>query len=760
MQISRYHKGDKIGNRYLVHQVLIGGMGEVYLCLDLAQQVPIALKTFQSRFFDNPNLRAAFLAEIATWVSLGRHPHIVQCFYMETVENQPFMALEWIPSDEYHGVDLRAWVRLGPLSTQVALDFAIDICRGLVHAGRVQPGIVHRDLKPENVLIARGLYAKITDFGLAKTIQQAKLNVNPELAKDIGRKSLFGAGAIVGTPQYMAPEQWRSTELDARTDVYALGCIVYEMLTGHLAFDGRALDEMRRQHLEQAFPHLPGKGRLGDRLDVLLKRCTAKELDARFGSPESVLNELAIVYEEHIGHPPRNVPDATPLSGAERKLRALTFKELGLYDKALADINEVLESEPNDPILIGTRAIVYYRMGRHHDALSEHNRAVELNPGQFRVFSDRGNVLSALGRHEEALADFSRAIERAADFTVPELAVLYSNRGLTLSELERFEEALADLNRAVHLDPFAPGHHCNRGSILRHLHRLEEAAAEYTRAIELNPVLLEGIRGRATVNVMLGRFAQAEADISRTFEIEPRNVDSCIAFAGAYLAIGTRRGDQRLTDRGEQFFVKAREIGGVEAIADFKKSFAEMSSGAPDVPAAWEARGLFMIHMADYEEAIRSFDRGLDLDPQSTSLLNNKGFALHKIGRRREALECFNRVIEIKPDDSTAWNNKANEMAMMGHYEEALNLYERALELNPASSHSAQGRSQCIARLQAGPPFRCPSCQGILRWNKSECERIVAMFGGGVACDLCQHCGLMLEIDTTTCRVTAMKPAE
>ena len=161
----RYNPGDKIGGRYLVHRALAGGMGEVYLCLDLEENIPYALKTFQKRFTGSLKMRAAFESEVQTWVALEKHPSIVRCFYMDTLDGVPFILLEWVVSEEGRGTDLRNWLRHGPLDVRMALDVAIDICRGLVHANRKRPGIVHRDLKPENVLMGQDRLAKITDFG-------------------------------------------------------------------------------------------------------------------------------------------------------------------------------------------------------------------------------------------------------------------------------------------------------------------------------------------------------------------------------------------------------------------------------------------------------------------------------------------------------------------------------------------------------------------------------------------------------------------
>jgi serine/threonine protein kinase len=169
----RYTKGQRIANRFLVHQALMGGMGEVYLCLDEKQTLPLALKTFQG---SSPDLADIFKQEVASWIALEKHPNIVRCFRMETFDNIPFMMLEWVAGEEGRGTDLRSWLRRGPLYVPLALRFTIDVVRGLIHANEKSPGIVHRDLKPDNVLVNGSRQAKITDFGLAIVAERARLD--------------------------------------------------------------------------------------------------------------------------------------------------------------------------------------------------------------------------------------------------------------------------------------------------------------------------------------------------------------------------------------------------------------------------------------------------------------------------------------------------------------------------------------------------------------------------------------------------------
>jgi serine/threonine protein kinase len=128
----RYGKGDTIGGRY---RALAGGMGEVYVCLDLQDILPLALKTFQARYLTSRKATEFFEREAATWVALEKHPNVVRCFHMDKVDNLPFLFLEWVAGEQGHGADLRDWLdRRAPLEPRLALEFALDVCRALAHA--------------------------------------------------------------------------------------------------------------------------------------------------------------------------------------------------------------------------------------------------------------------------------------------------------------------------------------------------------------------------------------------------------------------------------------------------------------------------------------------------------------------------------------------------------------------------------------------------------------------------------------------------
>ncbi len=326
----RYQPGDRIGGRYKVHEVKMGGMGEVYLCFDQKEQYPYALKTFQQRYLNAPRLRKVFEEEVTTWVGLEKHPNIVHCYWMSDLDNQPFMILDWIFGDEGKGADLRSWLRYGSLDIPIALNVVIDICRGLNHAQKKQPGLVHRDLKPDNILVAEGRLAKVTDFGLAQIVESAGLEIEGEAD---GRQSLVGKGGITGTPAYMAPEQWRGEVLDERTDIYAIGCILFEILTGQQPFHANGLDRLKQQHLNGKIPVLNGQQSYPNSLKEVLAYCLAKRREDRFNTLNSLFEQLVSIYQEQFGELPRNHLITDEYTALDYSNRGSTYDRLKQYDR-------------------------------------------------------------------------------------------------------------------------------------------------------------------------------------------------------------------------------------------------------------------------------------------------------------------------------------------------------------------------------------------------------------------------------------------
>src|SRR6266404_56749 len=222
--------GIKLGPYEIVGPVGAGGMGEVYRARDTRLDRDVAIKVLPKNFSSDGNLRERFEREARAISSLN-HPNICTLYDVGKQNGMDYLVLEYI-----EGESLAQKLERGPLAIEQVLAYGIQIAEALERAHK--QGVVHRDLKPGNVMVTKnGL--KLLDFGLAKPMAGASLAATALGALTVSQhKPLTAEGTIVGTFQYMAPEQLEGRDADPRSDIFALGVVLYEMVTGKRAFDG------------------------------------------------------------------------------------------------------------------------------------------------------------------------------------------------------------------------------------------------------------------------------------------------------------------------------------------------------------------------------------------------------------------------------------------------------------------------------------------------------------------------------------------
>ena len=278
---ERYTIGDKIDGRYEVLAIHRGSMGIVYGTFDHKTKLPRALKTLQQRYAGDQTMRNLFVEEASVWVRLEKHPFIVRAYLVEVFDNQAYIIAGIIRGQEAMGVDLRAWLGRPELTFPVAMGMALQIGQAMQHAARKVPGLVHRDLKPANVLVDDRGRALVTDFGL-----------------------VYAEHATAGTPAYMAPEQWLGKKLDQRTDIYAFGCILYEMLTGHRLFAAEGIEGWKAAHLGYiAVSPRKLNGELPVELEGFVLRCLAKDMPGRPSDWDEVVDVCGRWFHRLTGQP-------------------------------------------------------------------------------------------------------------------------------------------------------------------------------------------------------------------------------------------------------------------------------------------------------------------------------------------------------------------------------------------------------------------------------------------------------------------------
>jgi len=271
-QLGRYRIDEKLGQ---------GGMGIVYAAEDLELGRRVALKVLPRAAVADADRRRRFLREARTAASVS-HPNLAALFDVGEADGTVFLAMELI-----RGASLRATIEAAPGGMPVAeaMGIALQIARGLGKAHAA--GVVHRDLKPENVMMEVDGTAKVVDFGLAK------LAASESGSTDGGDLSTQD-GKILGTPSYMAPEQAKGSRVGPTADVFSLGVVLYEMLTGVRPFVGTTLvDVLVSIARDRPAPPSKRSPRLPRELDRIVLRCLAKEPGARFADGDAVAEALA-----------------------------------------------------------------------------------------------------------------------------------------------------------------------------------------------------------------------------------------------------------------------------------------------------------------------------------------------------------------------------------------------------------------------------------------------------------------------------------
>src|ERR1700690_623358 len=295
--------GTKLGPYEIQSPLGAGGMGEVYRARDTRLDRTVAVKILPSHLSDSPEARQRFEREARTISSLN-HPNICTLHDVGSQDGTSYLVMEFV-----QGESLETRLQKGPMPVKQALECSIQICDALEKAHRA--GIVHRDLKPANIMLtASG--AKLLDFGLAKPV--AAMLDSQAIAGKTGDKgsltpstptlnlsmlsaspaALTQQGSIVGTFQYMAPEVAQGLQADARSDIFSFGCVLYEMITGRRAFEGKSQLSVHTAILEKdPEPLATVQPTAPPALDYVVQTCLEKNPDSRFQTAHDLKLQLA-----------------------------------------------------------------------------------------------------------------------------------------------------------------------------------------------------------------------------------------------------------------------------------------------------------------------------------------------------------------------------------------------------------------------------------------------------------------------------------
>ncbi len=543
-------EGEVLAERYEVRGLLgVGGMGAVYRVWDRLLEEEVALKVLA-------RTSPAAIERFSREVRLGRkvtHPNIVRTHDLGEDDGLHFLTMELVdgrPLDEI----LR---ERGALPAEEVVPIAMAIAAGL-HAAH-DAGVIHRDLKPANVLVTTDGRVRVTDFGIARSADTLERT--------------HETGAILGTPHYMAPEQVSGQTLDARTDLYALGCILYELLTGAPPFEGTTPMAVVSQRLLHEGPEDPrNRASIPDPLAALIMRCLRREPNERPRSAAVV--EAALGSGGTLATSSGRVSLFAPLpSEGQPSVAVLPFRFRGAPEHDY--LGEGLAEELID-VLSRTRGLKVLALGatrrfqdeRDPTRIARELRASAVVDGTVALASDRLRLSARLidaagvqlwsepfeGRFSDVLelqeslgrrvAEALRLEVEAAHYraSAPEEAIalyLRGRRGLMADVLHEPERAEADLERSLELAPrMAPAIASLAMASVRAWWgrpdpegaRAERATQHVWRAVEDAPLLGETHLARAMLAGQTGDFEQVASSTTRALELVPT-----LAFAHQYL---------------------------------------------------------------------------------------------------------------------------------------------------------------------------------------------------------------------------------
>lgn len=579
--------GTRLG-RYQIESMLgRGGMGLVYRARDTVLDRDVALKLVPPDMLSDAERRARFVRE-ARSAAAAAHANIAAVYDVGEADGQVFLAMELV-----EGETLRRRIRRGALSPEDSIVVARGIARGLAKAH--EKGIVHRDLKPDNVIVGEALHVKLLDFGLAKLREVGIVSGSSRAAEG----TLTYDGRVLGTPSYMSPEQAKGKAVDARTDLFSFGVVLYEMLSGERPFRGDSAIEILSAVMRDAAAPLPAS--VPAELSSIVMRCLEKDPDKRYASAKDVLTDLEALETSSLSglRAPARVAETSRSIHPASKARKLGRRFLMVA--AVVGAFAVARTRPSAPTghtasaaptaTSGARAVTdhprprstnpsalaaygsglqNFRDGSVAFAAHEFERAAMLDPelaaahlrvllinafkmdmtkarehyaaaSQYRTLLDERDA-ALLQASEELIRErpnypaMARAMASLQERYPDDAEVVWMTASV-LSLAGRKQDSLTTVRRARVLDPQFGAALWHEASLLQDT-ETDRAVELLDECLRLSPAAASCLRIRAGIRASRGDCPGFEVDARRMTEIEPRGPRAYEYLAAALAARG------------------------------------------------------------------------------------------------------------------------------------------------------------------------------------------------------------------------------
>ncbi len=680
----RLSPGTSLGPYVIAEALGSGGMGNVYRARDPRLGRDVAVKVLNAA---PDSERLARFEREARATALLAHSNILTIFDIGTHEGAPFLVCELLD-----GETLREHLNRGAIDADRALSIGLQLARGVAAAHSLR--VVHRDLKPENLVITRSGTLKILDFGLAK------LQENPLLEPEPNTMGMSSPGVLIGTPAYMSPEQVRGALVDERSDVFAIGTILYEMLSGRNPFAHLTAAETLAAILHEAPPPLKN---VAPAVAELVERCLHKKASDRFQDAANLIDAIEAARQGE------SRSSRTPQSDEVRSIAVLPFLDMsaardqdylcdGIADELINALTHI------DGLRVSARSSSFQFKSSKADARAVGARlgVDSVLEGGVRKAGDRLRVTVQLvdvadgyqrwsHRFDGTIEDVFHIQDQIAERVATALRGLLSGRekdamrrpGTEAAAYEYYLRGRQQMHalsrtsaftakemfdRAIEIDPnYAPAY---AGLAQLQAWNYEwwgggesaaQAADEASRkALELAPQLSESHTARAAALAQRGAYDEAAKEYEEAIRLNPNSFDAYYYYARSSFAA-------KKIEKSAELFERAGELRPEDFQAPCLLAQSLWMSGRED-----EARAANL-------EGIRRAERWLELDPNNLRALALGATALTHAGQADRAIEWMERAIAAAPDDPSIYFNAGCMYAKLNRKEEALACLEQCL---------------------------------------------------------------------------------
>jgi serine/threonine protein kinase/Tfp pilus assembly protein PilF len=709
--------GSTFAGRYQVIEELgHGGMGKVYRVLDQKLDEEVALKIIKPEIAADKETIKRFHNELRLARKIA-HRNVGKMYELMEDGGTHFITMEYVP-----GQDLRGLIRqMGRLTAGKAVSIAKQVCEGLEEAHRL--GVVHRDLKPGNILIDKDGNARIMDFGIARSLRG---------------KGITGAGVMIGTPEYMSPEQVEGKEADQRSDIYSLGIILYEMITGRVPFEGDTALAIAVKHKTE-IPRDPREinTQIPQDLGQLVLKCLEKNKEKRYQSAGELHADLEKI-EQGLPTTERVVSKRKPFTSKEITVK-LNLRKLALPLSAvivLAAGAIVLwdiiphKKVPTAPKIENSIAVISFENQTSDKSYDYLRKAIphllitslEQKGGAYVATWERlRDLLKQIGKGEKDQIDSDVGFELCRREGIQALVL---GSFMKAGDMFALDVKVLDVETKKLLKS-AGSKGKGVDSILES--QIDELSGKIWQGIGLSAKELEfaptKVANVTTTSMeAYNFFLKADEELNRIrFESGRQlleralELDPTFALAHSWLAfvlsgMGDVKASREEYDLAKKYSAKATEKERLYIEADYasyvKNDPLTYSSLLEQLVRKYPREKQFHLDFGgclqdtDLPRAIGEYTKAVELDPQFGPALNSLGLSYRKTGEYEKALEYYRRYAAVYPDATDPPESIALTYLRMGDLEQAQAYFDEALKIDRSSYWSHKGKFYIAALKQ------------------------------------------------------------